>query len=94
MVRAEVRAPAVGEAWQVKFQVDCSVGERALPTHEKVYPVTWTGRSRGFRLQPLWTIQSPHPSGARECRYSLTPLRGDVPTGEAWTGSYRTPAQE
>ncbi len=94
MVRAEVQAPSVGEDWQVRFEVTCEKSDSEARLHEKIYAVKYTGKTRGFRLQPLWTIQSPHPGGARDCHYTLTPLRGDTPIGDPWTGRYRTPAEE
>ena len=96
LLRAELKAPAVGEGWTVDFRVDCTTtrknGEPAQHDHDRSYEVKYTGAAHGYRLQPLWKIQSPHPSGARDCTYSLTPRRPDGTAGEAWTGSYKTPA--
>jgi len=95
-VRTELKAPAVGEEWAVTFHIDCTTsdakGKESSQEHEKTYTVKHTGKERGFRLQPLWTIQSPHPSGARSCSFTLTPLRTDGVAGEPWKGSYKTPA--
>lgn len=95
MVRAELAVPAVGEGWQARFRVDCTVtgptGKGSEVDHEKTYDLTHTGPKRGYSLQPLWRIQSPHPSGQRACTYSLTPLRPDGVEGEVISGSYTTP---
>ncbi len=62
IVKAELAVPQLGEGWQVRFEVACTV---TLPTgstkpveHDKVYDVTYTGPKRGYRLMPLWRIQS------------------------------------
>ena len=60
---------------------------------EKVYDVRHVRTpDMGYRLQPLWMIQSPHPNGARACEYSLTPIRPDGVEGTPWTGKYTTAA--
>ena len=98
LIKAELAVPQLGEGWQVKFEVACEVtlpnGSTKPVDHEKVYDVTWTGPKRGYRLMPLWRIQSPHPQGSRDCEYRLTPLRPDGSAGEAITGHYKTPMPE
>ena len=95
MVRAELAVPSVGEGWQVRFRVDCEVtsaeGRTSAVDHEKTYDLTHTGPKRGYALQPLWRIQSPHPGGRRDCTYSLTPRGPDGSEGAPITGSYITP---
>ncbi len=95
-VRAEVKAPSVGEGWQASFAVKCTStdarGNSSEQDHEKTYDIKYTGKERAYRLQPLWKIQSPHPGGARSCDYSLTPIRPDGEAGEPWTGHYENPA--
>jgi len=96
LVRAELKAPAIGEGWTAEFAVSCTTtrsnGEPAEHDHARSYEVKYTGATHGYRLQPLWKIQSPHPSGARDCTFSLTPSRPDGQAAEPWTGSYSTPA--
>ncbi len=97
-IRAEVKVPQVGDEWQVGFAVTCSTtdarGHTSTQEHEKTYVVKYTGKERAYRLQPLWKIQSPHPSGSRSCDFSLTPLRPDGVAGEPIKGHYETPAAE
>ncbi len=95
-VRAELKAPSVGEGWKASFSVACTStdarGNTSEQNHDKTYDIKYTGKERAYRLQPLWKVQSPHPGGARTCDYSLTPIRPDGEAGEAWTGHYETPA--
>lgn len=95
-LHSEFSVPSLGQPWKVNFVVDCTIddgkGNTSSQHHEKEYDVKYAGKDRGYRLSPLWKIQSPHPNGARECEFSLTPIRPDGQAGEAWTGSYKTPA--
>jgi hypothetical protein len=95
MVRAELSVPAVGEGWAARFRLDCQVtgptGKTSTVDHEKIYDLKYTGPKRGYSLQPLMRIQSPHPGGERVCTYSLTPLSPDGAEGEPISGSYTTP---
>ena len=97
LVRAELQVPELGEGWKVKFKIDCQLttveGKTTTQNHEKVYDVRHVRTpDMGYRLQPLWMIQSPHPNGARACEYSLTPIRPDGVEGTPWTGKYTTAA--
>ncbi len=93
-IRAELEVPPIGEDWKVQFQVQCELtnpqGNSSTQNHDKIYSVKYAGKGRGYRLQPLWKIQSPHPNGERKCDFSLTPIRPDAQKGEPWTGSYST----
>jgi hypothetical protein len=94
VIFAELRVPKLGEEWKVNFHWECTTETRAGNTasqdHDKSYVVRHSGPNRGFRLLPLWRVKSPHTQGARECSYSLTPMRPDGQEGEAMTGSYST----
>jgi hypothetical protein len=97
VVRAEVAVPALGENWKVQFKIACETtranGKVTPYSHERMYDIKHIARDdRGYRLHPLWTIQSPHKQGARSCTYELVPYRPDGSTGSTWTGSYTTPA--
>lgn len=98
LVQAELAVPELGEGWQVKFELACTVtmpnGGTKPVDHEKVYDVVHTGPKRGYRLMPLWRVQSPHPQGSRDCAYSLTPMRPDGTLGTPLKGSYLTPMPE
>jgi hypothetical protein len=94
-VRAEVQPPEVGAPWRVDFSVDCEgVDGGGQERWSKTYEVTWTGEDRGYPLEPMWVVEVPHPAGARDCTYRLTPVRPDGVKLEPWVGSYRTPAPE
>ena len=95
IVTAELAVPQLGDGWQVRFEAMCDVtllnGKTSEVDHEKTYDVTYTGPNRGYRLSPLWRIQSPHPQGERRCTWTLTPLRPDGVEGEPMHGAYTTP---
>ncbi len=95
LIRAELQVPELGEGWKVKFKIDCelttSEGRTTNQTHEKLYDVRHVRNDKmGYRLQPLWMIQSPHPNGSRACSFSLTPVSPDGREGKAWNGKYST----
>lgn len=95
LIRAELSVPTLGETWQVRFKIDCTLtdasGRQTTQTHQRDYPVRATGKDKGYKLQPLWRVQSPHANGERECAFSLTPIRPDGKEGQPWTGTYHTP---
>ena len=97
LIRAELTVPELGEGWKVKFNIACDLttieGKTTHQDHEKVYDVRHVRTpDMGYRLQPLWMIQSPHPNGSRSCSFSLTPIRPDGSEGTPWTGKYTTEA--
>ncbi len=98
ILQAELDVPRLGEDWQVRFDLTCSVttpaGTELDVDHSKTYGVVHTGSKQGYRLSPLWKIQSPHPQGARDCELSLTPIRPDGQDGTPIRGSYKTPMPE
>lgn len=85
ILQAELDVPRIGEDWKVRFDLNCTVttlaGTELEVDHSKTYGVVHTGSKQGFRLTPLWKIQSPHPQGARDCDVSLTPVRPDGQDG-------------
>lgn len=98
ILQAELDVPRLGEDWKVRFDLTCSVttpaGTELDVDHSKTYGVVHTGSKQGYRLSPLWKIQSPHPQGARDCQVSLTPVRPDGQDGTPIIGSYKTPMPE
>lgn len=98
ILRAELSVPRMGSDWQVRFDLDCTVttpaGNELPVNHSKAYGVVHTGPKRGYQLSPLWKIQSPHPQGARDCAFSLTPIRPDGQDGTPVSGHYKTPMPE
>ena len=87
MVRAELRVPDVGElgTWVVSFESKCTTfhqradgsEEEKVRDYAREYKVRYTGEQRGYRLQPLRTIDSPSKTGRQECTYVLK-----VPTAD------------
>ena len=97
VVRAELGVPELGQGWKVEFKIACETtrasGKITPYSHDRMYDVKHIARDdRGYRLHPLWTIQSPHKQGARSCKYELVPHRPDGSTGTPWKGAYATPA--
>ncbi|MCA9568351.1 MAG: hypothetical protein KC656_10930 [Myxococcales bacterium] len=101
MVKAELAVPNVGEKgmWKVQFNVDCTTtkvsGNSTSTTtnnYNKEYTVFYAGKEKGYRLMPLYKIDSPSKYGARECTYKITAPHPDGP-GQTWEGSWKVPAE-
>ncbi len=99
-LRAEVRAPAVGEGWKLLFRVRCEVtvtgptGETSIAApieHEQTWSLPAGAATDGHRIEPLWRIRSPAKGGARQCHYSVQGLRPDGAAGVEHSGSYAVP---
>lgn len=89
MVRANLAVPEVGEPgqWKVDFSTSCKVGDDGEPQEfTRSYDVRFAGKNRGYQLQPLRTIVSPHPAGPVDCTWTLVAhnLDGD----QAWKGRW------
>ena len=102
MVRAELRVPDVGElgTWVVSFESKCTTFRQLADGSEeekdrdyaREYKVRYTGEQRGYRLQPLRTIDSPGKTGRQECTYALKVPNAD---GEqVFEGSWSVPGPE
>jgi hypothetical protein len=98
MVRAELQVPNIGEkgTWKVKFDTKCTTirktenGETSSSSdYSREYDVRYAGKDRGYRLQPLRTIESPSRGGARECSYTLTAPHPDG--DKVYSGKWSTP---
>lgn len=97
LIHAELKVPNYGDGWTVRFSHECTPTEKKgtkVPPNvwTKSYAVQHSGPNRGYRVSPLIRIKSPHPSGARTCTYSLTPVRPDGKELPAHQGSYETSA--
>lgn len=94
VVRAEVSVPDIGTGWKVRFENRCtttSAADRQTErNYERVYDVGATPGGRGYRLEPMWRIQSPRKEGSQNCTFRLIPIRPDGAEGEPLTGSYQT----
>lgn len=99
MLRAELAVPKSGPkgTWKVKFDIECTTTKKtesgsstSTSTKSKEYTVIYAGEDRGYRLQPLWTIDSPSPHGAKDCKYKIT---APHPDGEdnVYSGSWKVP---
>jgi hypothetical protein len=97
VIFAELAVPELGGQWSVNFHLECvttgSTGVTSDYAYDRAFDVRNGGPNRGYRLMPLTRIKAPHPSGARECSYTLTPIWPNGQEGEAWTGSYSTASE-
>ena len=76
VVAARLAVPTLGGPWKVRFDLRCTTTNHADQTRDNEHSREYTVGVKpngGYRLDPLFRIQSPHPGGARECTYSLTP---------------------
>jgi hypothetical protein len=98
MVRAELGVPNVGEpgTWKIKFDLECTTtrktanGEQSSTSnYSREYDVRYAGKDRGYRLQPLRTIESPSRGGARSCKYKITAPHPDG--DKVYEGGWDTP---
>lgn len=97
LIKAELSVPELGEGWKVHFRISCDLttleGRTTTQQHDKLYDVRHVNNeTMGYRLQPLWMIQSPHPNGSRTCTFSLAPVDPSGQEGSHWKGRYTTPA--
>lgn len=99
MIRADVRVPKTGEpgTWKLKLDTKCvttrqtangEVSSESNNTRE--LDVRYAGEDRGYRLSPLYTVESPSKGGARKCTWVLSAPNGD--RVQEWKGSWATPA--
>ena len=86
ILRAELRVPKYGEqgTWKVRLDTSCETtkvtksGEsKNTQNNSKEYDVRYIGEERGYRLSPLFTIESPSKGGARTCSWKLAMLHPD-----------------
>lgn len=100
MVMADLRVPKIGEpgTWTIVFDTECettrtteSGSTSSTSSSSRSYDVRYAGESRGYRLMPLRTIESPA-VGARKCTYKITAPHPDG--DKVYTGSWSTPDKE
>lgn len=99
-LRAELAVPKTGEkgTWTMDFHLECirtstlkDGSTRSTTTNQdRQYTVIYAGTERGYRLTPLWKIESPGRSGSEDCRYKLTMPHPDG--DKVITGSWTVPA--
>ena len=101
MIRGDFQAPklAPDEGWKVKFSVDCEITKKTGDTtstttknYAKEYKISHVTRTEyGYRLSPLYNIESPSSRGEHQCTWSLTGQNLSDPV--VWKGSYTIPAK-
>lgn len=97
LLRAELAVPRLGEGWSVRLDSACTTtrpdGSSSTNETSKTYSVTYAGADRGYRLEPLFRIESPGARGAKACTASMTPIRPDGTAGEPWPAAWTVPAK-
>lgn len=86
ILRAELKVPKYGEAgtWKVRLDTSCETTKKTktgesknTSNNSKEYDVRNLGDERGYRLSPLFTIESPSKGGARVCTWKLVMMHPD-----------------
>ena len=101
MIRGDFQAPKLApeEGWKVKFSVDCEITKKAgdststtTKNYAKEYKISHVNRTEyGYRLSPLYNIESPSSRGEHQCTWTLTGNNLNEPV--VWKGSYTIPAK-
>ena len=101
MIRGDFQAPELKpeEGWKVTFNVDCEItrenGDSTTTTtknYSKEYKVSHVNRTEyGYRLSPLYNIESPSARGEHICTWSITAHNLDEE--RVWKGGYTIPAK-
>ena len=101
MIRGDFQAPKLApeDGWKVKFSVDCEITKKTGDTtstttknYSKEYKISHVTRTEyGYRLSPLYNIESPSSRGEHTCTWSLTGQNLSEPV--VWKGSYTIPAK-
>ena len=98
MLQALLRVPDAGPqgTWSVTINVDCTttrVADNNTSTYtnnyNKSYTVKYINEERGYRLAPLYSIESPNTAGKKDCTYTLSYAHPDSPS--TVTGSWSIP---
>jgi hypothetical protein len=98
LVKADLAVPRLGHqgTWTVTFEVKCTTTSvsgtsttTATSTHSHSYEVAHSAQERGYRLVPLYTIESPAKHGSRACSYTLTAPHPDG--AKTYAGAWSVP---
>ena len=99
MIRGDFQAPKLKpeSGWTIKFAVDCEITKisknstsTTTKNYAKEYTINHVNRTEyGYRLSPLYNIESPSSSGTHKCSWSITGANLDEPV--VWKGSYTIP---
>lgn len=99
LVKAELAVPRAGDkgTWKATFEVKCTATAASgnttstnTNTYSHTYDVNYAAQERGYRLMPLYGVESPSKGGARSCIFTLTAPHPDG--DKVYTGSWRVPA--
>ena len=99
MIRGDFQAPKLKPegGWKIKFAVDCEITKvsknstsTTTKNYSKEYTINHVNRTEyGYRLSPLYNIESPSNSGTHKCSWSITGENLDAPV--VWKGTYTIP---
>ena len=99
MIRGDFQAPKLKpeNGWTIKFAVDCEITKvsknstsTTTKNYSKEYTINHVNRTEyGYRLSPLYNIESPSSSGTHNCTWSITGSNLEEPV--VWKGSYTIP---
>ena len=102
MIRGDFQAPKLApeEGWKVTFSVDCEITKKTgdststtTKNYAKEYKISHVNRTEyGYRLSPLYNIESPSSRGEHKCNWSLSGNNLSEPV--VWKGSYTIPAKQ
>ena len=101
MIRGDFQAPKLApeDGWKVKFTVDCEISKKSgdststtSKSYAKEYKISHVNRTEyGYRLSPLYNIESPSSRGEHKCNWTLT--GNNLAEAIVWQGSYTIPAK-
>jgi hypothetical protein len=98
LVKAELAVPRLGDkgTWTVAFEVKCTTTSTSgsstttsTNAYNHTYEVSHSDKERGYRLMPLYAIESPSRNGSRRCAYTLTAPHPDG--AKVYSGSWSVP---
>ncbi len=102
MIRGDFQAPKLTPegGWTIQFELECEISKQSnnttsktSKTYSKEYTVKHVQRTEyGYRLSPLYKIESPSGLGEQNCAWSITGQNLDAPI--VWKGSYTIPAKK
>jgi len=97
VVKADLKVPRLGDkgTWTVAFEVKCTTTTSGTTTttstnvYNRTFEVSHSTQERGYRLMPLYAIESPSKGGSRRCDYTITAPHPDG--ARVHSGSWSVP---